>query len=143
MHKIFNRNTVKISYSCLRNISSIISSHNLNILSPKEQSFGSNFRVKNECSLNGECQTPSVIYRADVVNNSNDGEKFYFGLTDNTFKEKHSNHNRDFKHEKYENSTELAKYIWQLKRDSIRFSVKWRIVTKCMGVPINFFVNHF
>ena len=30
MHKIFNRNTVKISYSCLKNISSIISSHNRN-----------------------------------------------------------------------------------------------------------------
>ena len=64
MHKIFNRNTVKISYSCLRNISSIISSHNRNILSPKQQSFGCNCRVKNECPLNGECQTPSVLYRA-------------------------------------------------------------------------------
>ena len=35
MHTIFNRNTVRISCSCLRNISSIISSHNRNILSPK------------------------------------------------------------------------------------------------------------
>ena len=51
MHKIFNRNTVKISYSCLRNISSIISSHNHNILSPKQESFGCNCRVKNECPL--------------------------------------------------------------------------------------------
>ena len=55
MHKIFNRNTVKISYSCLRNISSIIYSHNHNVLSPKQKSFGCNFRVKNECPLNGEC----------------------------------------------------------------------------------------
>ena len=70
MHKIFNRNTVKISYSCLRNISSITSSHNRNILSP----------------LNSESQTSSVIYRAEVVNNSNDEGKFYFGLADTTFK---------------------------------------------------------
>ena len=48
MHKIFNRNTVKINHSCLRNISSIMSSHNRNILSPKQQSFGCNCRVKNE-----------------------------------------------------------------------------------------------
>ena len=86
-HKIFNSNTVKISYSCLRNLSSIISSHNGNILSPKQKSFGCNHRLKNECPLNGECQTPSVIYRADMINGSNDGGKFYFGLADTTFKE--------------------------------------------------------
>ena len=55
MLKIFNRNTVKISYSCLRNISSIISSHNRNILRPKQKSFGCNCRVKNKCPLNSEC----------------------------------------------------------------------------------------
>ena len=38
-------------------------------------------------TFNGECQTPSVTYRADVVNDSNDEEKFYFGLADTTFKE--------------------------------------------------------
>ena len=47
-----------------------MSSHNRNILSPKQQSFGCNCRVKNECPLNGECQTPLVIYPTDVVNNS-------------------------------------------------------------------------
>ena len=134
MHKIFNRNTVKISYSYLRKISSIISSLNRNILSRKQQSFGCNCRVKNECPFNGECQTSSVIYKADVVNDSND-EKFYFRLADTTFKERYRNHIRDFKYEKYENSTELAKYIWQLKRDNISFSVKWTVITKVYGSP--------
>ena len=76
MHKIFHRNTVKISFSCLRNISSIISSYNCNILLPKQQSFGCNCRV-NECPLNGECQIPSVIYRADMVDNFNNEENVY------------------------------------------------------------------
>ena len=40
--------------------------------------------------LKGECQTPSVIYRGEVVNNSNDVEKVYFGLTDSTFKERYT-----------------------------------------------------
>ena len=111
MYKIFNRKTVKISYSCLRNISSVISSHNRNILWPKQKPFGCNCRVKNEWPLNDECQIPSVLYRADVINDSNDEEKIYFGLADTTFKERYRNHIRDFKHEKYENSTELAKYI--------------------------------
>ena len=134
-HKIFNRNTVKISYSCLRNISSVISSHNRNISSLKQKSFGCNCRVKNQCPLNGGCQTPSVMYRADMANDSNYEEKFYFGLADTTFKERYRNHIRDFKHEKYENSTELAKYIWQLKPDNISFSVKWTIITIVYGSP--------
>ena len=32
LHRIFDRNTVKISYSCMSNISSIISGHNKNLL---------------------------------------------------------------------------------------------------------------
>ena len=75
MHKIFNRNTVKISYSCLRKIIFIKSSHNFNILAPKQKSFGCNCSVKNECPLNGKCQTPSVIYRADVIKDSKDEKK--------------------------------------------------------------------
>ena len=70
MRKIFNRNTVKISYSCLGNISFNVSSQNRK--TPKQQLFECNCRVKNECPLNGGCLTPSVIYRADVVNDSND-----------------------------------------------------------------------
>ena len=35
MHKIFNKNTIKVSYSCMNNISSILSNHNKNILDPK------------------------------------------------------------------------------------------------------------
>ena len=135
MHKIFNRNTVKISYSCLRDISSIISSHNRNILSPKQQSFGCNCRVKNEFPLNGECQTSSGIYQADLVKDSNDNEKFYFTLSDTTFKENYRNHNRDINHEMYENSTELANYIWQLKCDNTSFSVNWTIIIEVYENP--------
>ena len=115
MHKIFNRNTVKISYSCMKNIGSIISAHNRNTLNPIVQSFGCNCRVKNSCPLNGECLTPKFIYRANVSNYKNSEKNFYFGLADTSFKERYRNHTRDFKHKKYENCTELAKYIWQVK----------------------------
>ena len=77
MHKIFNRNTVKIRYSCMKNNRCNIYSHKRDSFSSKQQSFGCNCRVNNECPLNGECQTPSVKYRADVVNESPDKEKFY------------------------------------------------------------------
>ena len=61
MHKIFNKNTGKISYSCMNNISSILSSHNKNILNPKQISFGCNCRNKDNCPFDGECLTPNII----------------------------------------------------------------------------------
>ena len=36
IHKIFNKSNVKISYSCMNNISSILSTHNKNILNPNK-----------------------------------------------------------------------------------------------------------
>ena len=32
LHKVFNKNTVKVSYSCMSNIASILSSHNFNVI---------------------------------------------------------------------------------------------------------------
>ena len=36
LHKIFNRNTVKVSYSCMNNVKSIISKHNIRITGKKQ-----------------------------------------------------------------------------------------------------------
>jgi len=111
MHKIFNKNTVKMSYSCMRNTASIISSHNHNIFNLKPTIFGCNCKVKNDCPLNGECLTPNIIYRADVVNETTDEKKFYYGTSETTFKERYRNHCRDAKNAKHKKCTELAKYI--------------------------------
>ena len=35
-----------------------------------------------------------------------------------------------FRHEKYENQTELSKYIWNLKREGKIFRVKWDILRR-------------
>ena len=67
MHKIFNKNTVKISYSCMNNISSTLSTHNKNILNPEQTSFGCNCRNKDNCPLDGECLTRNIIYRVDIT----------------------------------------------------------------------------
>ena len=93
MYKVFNKNTVKVSYRCMKNMDSIISVHNCNILNPKQKSFGCNCRKKDSCPLNDKCLTPKVIYRADVSNEDNNDQKFYFGLAETTFKERYNNHN--------------------------------------------------
>ena len=63
LHKIFNRNPVKMSYSCMSNMSSILSSHDLNEINPhKTQTYGCNCRIKESCKLQNQCLTPKVIY---------------------------------------------------------------------------------
>ena len=119
----------------MKNIGSIISAHNRNILNPIVQSYECICRVKSSCPVKGECLTPKIIYRADVSDDGNSDKKFYFGLADTPFKERYRNHTRDFKHEKYENCTELAKYIWQLKRSNINFCIKYSIASKVSGNP--------
>ena len=92
MHKISNKNTVKVSYSCMKNMDSIISGHNHNILNPKQKSFGCNCRKKDSCPLNGQCLKLKVIYRADVSNEANNDQTFYFGLAETTFKDCYNNY---------------------------------------------------
>ena len=49
LHKIFHKNTVKISYSCMSNILSIISGHNKNLLNRTVTQYGYNCRIREDC----------------------------------------------------------------------------------------------
>ena len=62
LSKIFNKNTIKISYNWTRNMKSIISSHNKQILTPKNKQVGCNCRVKNSCPLDNKCLTSQRFY---------------------------------------------------------------------------------
>ena len=130
MHKILNKNTVKVSYSCKKDMDSIISGHNHNILNPKEKSFGCNCRKKDSCPLNGKCLTTKLIYYAGVSKETNSDQKVYFGLAETTFKERYNNHKRDVKHIKYQYNTESTKYIWSLKNNIIKCNIQWKVVDK-------------
>ena len=71
--KDFYKNTVKVSYSCMRNIKSIIAAHNKAILNPKSNvNHGCKCRVKENCPLDNKCLTPSVVCEATVKTYSND-----------------------------------------------------------------------
>ena len=74
------------------------------------------------------------MYRATVTNVVNEDMVKYIGLVDTTFKERHSNHNRDFKHQKYRNCTELTEYVWELKEENIAPVIKWEILNQFMAV---------
>ena len=65
LHKIFNRNNVKISYSSMPNFGSIINSHNKKIINsniPKQPAPTCNCRSKSSCPLNGGCFQSSLVY---------------------------------------------------------------------------------
>jgi len=75
--KIFNKNTVKISYSCSPSLRSIISKHNKKILKkdPNEQpgpansdnNSKCNCRQSNPCPLNGQCLEVAFVNKATVT----------------------------------------------------------------------------
>ena len=46
-----DRNTVKRSYSCMRNMNSIISAHNRSIFNPPKTKYGCNCRDNANCPL--------------------------------------------------------------------------------------------
>ena len=87
-----NNNTIRISCSCIRNITSIIASHNKSILRFKAKEYVCNFRSKELCPLQNQSLTPKVIYEATVINNSEDEKQVYFGASDTIFKERYRNH---------------------------------------------------
>ena len=71
LHKIFNRNSAKVNYSCIKNMKTIISNHNKNIFGkkPSIDTSSCNCRNKEDCSLNGQCQIGEVVYESTLTSN--------------------------------------------------------------------------
>ena len=117
----------------MRNILSVIAGDNKSLLQPKITKCEYNCRVKNTCPLQNQCQTPNLIYRADIENEVNNEKKIYFGLAATTFKERYGNHKKDFSHKQRIKNTDLLKYIWSFKDKDLSYSIKWLIVEKVHG----------
>ena len=70
--KLFNRNTVKISYRTAPNMKQIISGHNKKILSQhtdKPQPRACSCPKNTTCPLEGKCLSKNLIYHATVTEN--------------------------------------------------------------------------
>ena len=90
-----------------------------------------NCQNKNSCPLDNKCLTESIVYRADVkASGTRQEQKFYIGLTCNSFKIRHSGHKSSFTHERYKDQTALSSYIWELKGEGAEFEIVWSIVRK-------------
>ena len=137
LHKIFNRNSIKISYCCTKNMSAKISSHNKSMMLKNEEENATemdklcNCRKKEECPMDNQCLKSNVVYRAKV--NTEDATKEYIGCTSNTFKERYTTHKQGFNHAKYSKRCELTKYVQQLKSQEKQFNIQWDILDNVRG----------
>ena len=52
------------------------------------------------------------------------------GLTEGEFKTRWNAHKHSFRNEKLENSTELSKCIWKLKKSDKTFQLSWEVLTR-------------
>ena len=129
LHKIFNRNTLKVSYSCMQNISKIYKGHNKAIMSTKVNDLGTscNCISKVECPMDGSCKISNVVYKCNVT--SSQPPKVYFGLAESEWKTRYYNHKKSFKHKRYSHETTLSTFVWHLK-DTLNETPKleWSVV---------------
>ena len=77
------------------------------------------------------------MYQATVTREDNMQKETYVGLTENTFKTRYRNHTLSFRNKKYSNSTELSKYIWDLKDSNVQYSIDWKIMKQCKSYSNN------
>ena len=87
-HKIFNRNTLKLSYSCMPNIKTKINAHNRKILqnAPSKNAKHCNCQQKENFPMNGVCLKESLVYYATIsCNDKNYKPKLYKGSCETMF----------------------------------------------------------
>ena len=130
-NKIFNKNNMKVYYSCTDNLQTIIKKHNRKILETSKTPSTENkcnCWKKNDCPLKNNCLTSSVVYNANVTIKSDTTGKNYIGLLEGTFKQRYTQHKLSFRKRNYSNSTELSKHIWTLKDSNTNSTVNWSIL---------------
>ena len=115
LSKIFNRNTINVSYSCLPNVKQTISNNNPRLLQVhrmKESTQDSklcNWQQKNSCPLDGKCLTKCVVYKATVTETTSNNQEMHIGLTENEIQFAFISY--FFKLEHKRTSTTLSKHV--------------------------------
>ena len=117
------------------NMKAKLSSHNKAVLQEaghrvdtKPEAKPCNCQKSRICPVNGECQTPSIVYEA-TVEAPDKPTKTYVGMSERPFKTRLYEHTTTF-NRKPKDGTALSKYIWELKDQGLEPTVKWKILRK-------------
>eukprot|EP00116_Pleurobrachia_bachei_P002966 sb/3463228/ len=137
LHKILNRNSVKVSYSCMKNMDRIIKAHNKNLVSKHVRADNPepisprtcNCTRGNLCPLDGNCLVEGVVYLA-ALRSETGAEHHYVGMTGGTFKQRYYGHTSSFRHEGHCGDTKLSEKVWELKRQGTDWNIKWSVIRK-------------
>ena len=137
LNTIFNRHTLKLSYSCMPNKKAVISSHNKNMLAQDHGATAAPLQQPRTCitvKIDRSAHSKEIAWkktwRTKQQLSRKPQRKNYVGLASN-FKERYRNHQTSFRQPSKRNETELSKYIWDLKDRKKSFRVKWRILRSC------------
>ena len=133
LYKIINRQTVKVSYSCMGNMERLIKGHNRKLLhehtrGEKKDARKCNCSNRESCPLKGDCLQQGVVYLAKLKADAD--EYHYVGMTATTFKRRYYGHTSSFRHEEHSSDTKLSEKVWELKREGRRWEIKWEILRR-------------
>ena len=95
LHKLFNRNNLKISYGCFPNIKSRIKTHNRKVvyLSPTIGRRTWNCINITQCPVQQKCLSNNILYQANITPIGEISEtKVYYGICETAFKLRYANH---------------------------------------------------
>ena len=156
LYPVLNRHTVKLGYTNMPNLMSMVSHHNSKVAREArlEQNIANNqvpiqqqelpcncdlVRLNiDECPLDGRCRAEmDVVYSAKVSRTDNNTSETYTGMTKGTFKSRWYGHRRNISIKAERTKTKLATHIWTLKdqRPPVPHTIKWKIIDK--GKPFN------
>ena len=131
LHKLFNHNNVKVSYSSLPNFKSVIDGHNKNILMSKKNLLDVAVRTKTSYPLKGSWQHKNLLYFCKVSTpDLKENHPHYIGFIEHTCKDRLYKHNSSFKYESKRTPTELSNFIWDKKKDKINVDLDCNILNK-------------
>ena len=127
--KLFNRNTIKVSYSCMPNTKAEIHKHDKNTLEKAQQKHADNQLCnctnKKHCPLNGQCLAESIVFLANITANiPGYKEKVYLGVSETIFKVRYEHQEKSLI-KRHKNDTELSKEYWKVKQQN-RIPIKSR-----------------
>ena len=71
-----------------------------------------------------------LVYNVLVDRLDTNKTKHYYGTCEKNFKERYNNHATSFRNKNKEKTTELSKYVWELKDNNIQHNLEWHIASK-------------
>ena len=123
LYKIINKNTIKLSYSCMSNTEQRIANHNKAILCKEkieeEHIKLCNCRNRTLCPLQANCLQKGVVYQATVTQTNTMREDIYIAITENEFITRYNQHTSSFRLSHKSSATSLSEHI-RIKRKQHR-----------------------